>query len=99
MQKLPSLVLFGLLVVPLFSAEKPLPRLAVVITVDQMRADYLVRFRPHFGEGGFKRLLEQGADYQDCHYQHALTITAPGHATILSGVNANIHGIIGNEWL
>lgn len=99
MQKLPLLVLFGLLVVPLFSAEKPLPRLAVVITVDQMRADYLVRFRPHFGEGGFKRLLEQGADYQDCHYQHALTITAPGHATILSGVNANIHGIIGNEWL
>jgi predicted AlkP superfamily pyrophosphatase or phosphodiesterase len=64
-----------------------------------MRADYLVRFRPYFTEGGFKRLLEGGADYQDCHYLHAVTKTAPGHATILSGVNANVHGIIANEWL
>lgn len=99
MQKTSLLVLSALLALPLFSAEKPVPRLAVVITVDQMRADYLERFRPYFGEGGFKRLLEQGADYPNCHYQHAITTTAPGHATILSGVNANVHGIIGNEWL
>jgi hypothetical protein len=82
----------------LMAAERPVPRLAVVITVDQMRADYLARFGPHFGEGGFKRLLA-GAHFQNCHYQHAITVTAPGHATILSGVNANVHGIIGNDWL
>ncbi len=74
------------------------PRLAVVITVDQMRADYLGRFRPYFGEGGFKRLLEGGADYRDCHYRHAITKTAAGHATILSGMHAEVHGIIANEW-
>jgi hypothetical protein len=79
--------------------EKPVPRLAVVITVDQMRADFLVRFRPHFGEGGFRRLLEGGADYRDCHYRHGVTKTAPGHATILSGVSPDVHGIIANEWL
>jgi hypothetical protein len=79
--------------------EKPKPRLVVAISVDQMRADFLVRFRPYFGEGGFKRLLEGGADFRNCHYGHAYTVTAPGHATILSGVNANVHGIIGNEWL
>jgi hypothetical protein len=93
------LLLLGLLVSPLVGEERPVPRLAVVITVDQMRADFLVRFRSWFGAGGFKRLLEDGADYQDCHYQHAITKTAPGHATILSGVNACVHGIIGNEWL
>ncbi len=84
----------------LYSAGEPAPpRLAVVISVDQMRADYLVRFRPYFAEGGFKRLLEGGADYQNCHYRHAVTKTAPGHATILSGVHANVHGIVANEWL
>ena len=77
----------------------PAPRLAVVIAVDQFRFDYLQRFRPYLGEGGFKKLLEGGADYEECHYRHAITKTAPGHATILSGVNANIHGIVGNEWL
>lgn len=75
------------------------PRLAVVIAIDQFRADYLVRFRPYFVAGGFKRLLEGGADYRNCFYRHATTITAPGHATILSGVHANIHGIIANDWL
>jgi len=75
------------------------PKLAVVISVDQMRADYLERFRPYFGTDGFNRLTGQGAWFQDCHYQHAVTKTAPGHATILSGVHANVHGIIANEWL
>ena len=44
------------------AVEAASPKLAVVIAVDQLRADYLVRFRPYFGEGGFKRLLEGGAD-------------------------------------
>lgn len=82
-------------------AETPAspPKLAVVISIDQFRADYLVRFRPYFVEGGFKRLLEGGADFQDNHYRHAVTKTAPGHATILSGVHADVHGIIANEWI
>ncbi len=75
------------------------PRLAVVISVDQLRADYLIRFRPFFGEGGFKRLLEGGLDFQNNHYRHANTQTAPGHATILSGAFPNVHGIISNDWL
>ncbi len=75
------------------------PKLAVVISVDQLRADYLVRFRPYFGEGGFKRLLEGGTEFRNARYRHAITQTAPGHAQMLSGVFANVHGIIGNEWL
>ncbi len=84
----------------LHAAEDPAPpKLAVVISVDQMRADYLERFRPYFGEGGFKLLTDRGAWFQNSHYLHAVTKTAPGHATILSGVHANVHGIIANEWL
>jgi len=81
------------------AGEIPPPRLTVVISIDQMRADYLERFRPYFGDGGFKRLTDEGAWFKDCHYQHAVTKTAPGHATILSGVHANVHGIVANEWL
>ena len=99
MRKLLVLLGAGLLALPAGAEEKQPPRLAVVISVDQMRADYLGRFRPYLGEGGFKRLLEGGADFRNCHYRHAVTKTAPGHATILSGVHANVHGIVANEWL
>ncbi len=95
---LPALLLFSLPFAAR-SAEAPPPKLAIVIAVDQLRADYLIRFRPYFGEGGFKRLLEGGADFQDAHYRHAITHTAPGHALILSGVYSNVHSIVGNEWL
>lgn len=74
------------------------PKLAVVIAVDQCRADYLDRFRPFFVEGGFRRLLEHGAVYANAHHRHAMTATAPGHATLLTGAHANVHGIIANEW-
>lgn len=75
------------------------PRLAVVIAIDQFRGDYLQRFEPYFGEGGFKRLLAGGTHFSDCHFRHAVTKTAPGHATILSGSHADIHGIAANDWL
>jgi len=91
---------FGLVLLASVGAQQtPPPRLVVVISVDQLRADYLERFRPYFGPGGFNLLLEQGANFTDCHYRHAVTKTGPGHALMLSGVHANVHGIVGNEWL
>jgi len=74
------------------------PRLAVVISIDQCRADYLERFRPWFVADGFRRLLEQGVVFTEAHFRHAMTATAPGHSTIMTGVHANIHGVIANEW-
>lgn len=75
------------------------PALVVLISVDQLRGDYLERFRPHFSTGGFRLLLEQGAVFTDCHHQQSLTKTAPGHATMLTGVHPDVHGIIANDWL
>jgi len=80
-------------------ARAEAPRLVVLVSVDQMRADYLERFRPCFGPGGFNLLLEQGANFADCHQRHSLTITGPGHAVMLTGVHADRHGIIANDWL
>ena len=81
-----------------FGAAPEPPRLAVAISIDQCRADYLERFRPWFVEGGFRRALEGGAVYAEAFHRHAMTATAPGHATLLSGVSASLHGVVANEW-
>jgi len=74
------------------------PKLVLIIVIDQMRYDYLVRFRKRFVQGGFNLMLSGGANFADCRYDYATTVTGPGHATLLTGTYSNIHGIIGNEW-
>jgi arylsulfatase A-like enzyme len=80
------------------SAYNARPKLVVVIVIDQFRGDYLERYRDQWGEGGFRLLLERGADFTDCNYDYANTRTAPGHATLLTGAYTNGHGIMANEW-
>src|SRR6202021_3884037 len=74
------------------------PKLVVVIVIDQFRGDYLERYRDQFGEGGFRLLLDHGANFTDCNYDYANTRTAPGHATLFTGAYSNSHGIAANEW-
>ncbi|MFM9032585.1 MAG: alkaline phosphatase family protein [Opitutaceae bacterium] len=96
--RFPLLAAFVALLAPAaFSAEPP--RLAVVIVIDQFRGDYLARFGPHFSDGGFRRLLANGVNYTQCHYRHGITLTAPGHATVLTGATPDVHGITANDWL
>ncbi len=73
-------------------------RLVVGIVIDQFRADYLTRFEDQFGEGGFKRLLKEGAVFTNANYIHSPTYTACGHATFMSGATPALNGIVGNEW-
>jgi Type I phosphodiesterase / nucleotide pyrophosphatase len=80
------------------SAYNAHPKLVVVIVIDQFRGDYLERYRDQFGEGGFRLLLEHGANFTDCNYDYANTRTAPGHATLFTGAYSNDHGIAANEW-
>jgi hypothetical protein len=80
------------------SAYNARPKLVVVIVIDQFRGDYLERYRDQFGEGGFRLLLDHGANFTDCNYDYANTRTAPGHATLFTGAYTNGHGIAANEW-
>jgi arylsulfatase A-like enzyme len=73
------------------------PRLAVIVVVDQMRADYLDRFRDRFSSG-FVRLLAGGAVFTDAHHDHAGTTTAAGHAALVTGAFPGRNGIVGNDW-
>ena len=71
------------------------PRLVVLIAIDQFRADYLERFGAL--PGGLGRLSRGGAWFTNAHHDHAITETAPGHATLLSGRFPRSTGIMMNR--
>ena len=83
--------------IPLFAAERP--ALVVVLSVDQMRADYLDRFQPWFGRDGFNRFLQRGARFPEARHRHAATYTCPGHTAIGTGFDPRDTGIVGNNWI
>jgi predicted AlkP superfamily pyrophosphatase or phosphodiesterase len=74
------------------------PKLVVGIVVDQMRDEYLHRFRNKFSEGGFKRMMNEGFTCRNNHYHYASTVTGPGHAHVFTGSSPAISGIVGNDW-
>jgi predicted AlkP superfamily pyrophosphatase or phosphodiesterase len=99
-----ALSLFFTLAIPAFpqaqapSVQTPRqPKLVLAVVVDQLRYDFLTRFRNEF-TGGLKRLMDEGAIYTNARYRQAPTVTASGHATFLSGAFPSVSGIIDNEW-
>jgi len=74
------------------------PKLVVGIVVDQMRYDYLTRFWNQYGDGGFKRLVNDGFNCKNNHFNYAPTVTGAGHASVYTGTTPAVHGIIGNDW-
>ena len=91
-----SLLLFSSLCFA--SAYDGRPKLIVIIVADQFRADFLDRHRAAFGPGGFNTFLERGAVFTDCRYDYAVTVTAPGYTTLLTGAYPDGHGINNNYW-
>ncbi len=73
-------------------------RLVLQITVDQLRADLALRSRDHWSKDGFRRLYEHGAVFSDAHHGHAITETIVGHATLATGADPAVHGMVGNVW-
>ena len=74
------------------------PKLVVGVVVDQMRFEYLNRFKNKYSSQGFLRLINQGYSCNNHHFNYIPTITGPGHASIFSGTTPSVHGIIGNDW-
>jgi predicted AlkP superfamily pyrophosphatase or phosphodiesterase len=74
------------------------PKLIVGIIVEQMRHDYINKFWDKFGEGGFKRLLNEGTYCKNANFNYLFTQTSVGHATIATGTTPSYHGIVSDEW-
>lgn len=73
------------------------PKLVVALVVDQLRGDLLDRYAPAF-TGGLRRLLDEGFRFRQASHAHARTSTAPGHATIVTGVFPSRHAVVANSW-
>ncbi|MBL7941187.1 MAG: alkaline phosphatase family protein [Flavobacteriales bacterium] len=83
---------------PTSAASSTPPRLIIGITVDQMKYDFLEKYRSDFGSGGFNRLVSEGFSARNLHYNYMPTYTGPGHASIFTGTTPVNHGIIANDW-
>src|SRR5258708_27148296 len=57
------------------------PKLLVLLVVDQMRGDYVDKFKGHW-TGGLKSLLDEGGLVRAANYPSAETETCARHATI-----------------
>lgn len=91
--------LFSLISLSILAQETtPKPKLIVGIVVDQMRQEYFYKFSENYSEGGFKRLLRDGFEMKNGHYNYIPTYTGPGHASVYTGTTPATHGIIGNNW-
>ncbi len=94
------IALFVMLSIPCKSQEAihKSPKLVVGIVVDQMRYDYLTRFYNRFGDGGFKRMITNGYNCKNNHFNYVPTYTGPGHTSVYTGTTPQNHGIISNHW-
>src|SRR5688572_5750652 len=89
-------------VAPVAQAPRPAPaattpKLVVLISVDQMRADYVDRFR-HQWTKGLRRLVTEGAWFREADYPYYNTVTCAGHASMSTGTVPAVHGMVLNQW-
>ncbi len=82
----------------LSSPRLPPPKLLVFMVVDGLPQRQITAYRDQLAPDGFARFLDRGTWFANANYSHSFTVTAAGHATMLTGAHPNRTGIIGNEW-
>ena len=90
--------LTALMLATLTSMAQDRPKLVVGIAVDQMRWDYLYRYYDEYTDGGFKRLMDEGYNFENCMINYIPSVTAIGHTSLFTGSVPSIHGIAGNNF-
>jgi len=74
------------------------PALVVLLVVDGLPQRQVTAYRDQLAPDGLARFLDRGAWFAQAHYGHAFTVTAAGHATLLTGAYPHRTGIVGNQW-
>src|ERR1044072_9693309 len=74
----------------------PRPKLLVLVVLEQWRQDYLDQVRSQVSPGGFRRLFEKGAFFNDCS-NRATTFPATAIATLATGAWPVQHGIVADS--
>ena len=79
-------------------AALPPPKLLVFMVVDGLPQRQITGYRDQLASDGFARFLDYGTWFSNANYSHAFTVTAAGHAVMLTGAHPSQTGIIANEW-
>ena len=74
------------------------PKLMVLLVVDGLPMRQITQVRDQLAPDGFARFLDRGQWFSEAHYGHGHTVTAAGHAVMLTGAYPQRTGIISNEW-
>lgn len=74
------------------------PKLVVFLVVDGLPQRQVLAYRDQLAPDGLARFLDRGAWFAQANWGHAYTVTAAGHAAMLTGAYPHRTGIIGNEW-
>ena len=80
-------------------AARPMPKLVVNITIDQLRSDFLQAYAPLYGSDGFKKLLERGRVYENASYPLIQPDRASAISTILTGTVPYYHSVVSQRWI
>ena len=75
-----------------------MPKVVLGIVVENMRPDYIQRYWNKFGDNGFKRLYTNGAVCTNVHLVQHVQNYASGTATLYTGLNPSVHGIVNKTW-
>ena len=78
-------------------ADVSRPRLVVGIMVDQLRTDYIEYLQNLFTEGGFKKLVKDGAFFKDVDYKVSGLDAVSGTALIYTGNYPRYSGITSSK--
>ena len=100
-----SLIILFLLLHPLvlnaqlhFGNNTQKPKVVIGLVIENMRPDYIQRYWNKFGPGGFKKLYSNGTVCTNVNITQHQQSYASGTATLFTGVNPSVHGIIGKTW-
>ena len=72
--------------------------MVVGIVIDQMRWDYLERYKDRYCEGGFRRMMDEGYNCTRCMINYIPAVTAVGHTSVYTGSVPALHGIVNNSF-
>lgn len=74
------------------------PRLTINIVMGTMRASDIERYSANMTDGGLRRLAAEGVVCRNASYDYRSTTTPVSLATLSTGAQPCVHGVIGDSW-
>lgn len=74
------------------------PKLVVNILLKDFQTSQLTTFYDRLGDNGLKKIIKDGTYYPNATFDHLATFAGGNIATICTGTQPSVHGLIGSSW-